>query len=125
MTEAEFVEIAQQTWESLPEEFRAATGNLVTQVQDYADRETLQALGINHPMGLLGLYHGIGLPFKSVLHTGDGPDMVFLYRGPILNYAKQTGNPIAAVIRHVYIHEIGHHFGFSDADMASIEQDSD
>lgn len=125
MTEAEFIQIAEQTWESLPEEFRAATGNLVTQVQDYADRETLNALGIDHPLGLLGLYHGIGLPFKSVLQSGDGPDMIFLYRLPILNYARETGEDVDAVIRHVYIHEIGHHFGFSDADMEAIEQDAD
>lgn len=76
-------------------------------------------------MGLLGLYHGIGLPFKSVLHSGGGPDMIFLYRLPILNYARQTGDAIDAVIRHVYIHEIGHHFGFSDADMEAIEQETD
>jgi len=125
MTEAEFIEIAQKTWDSLPEEFRAATGNLVTQVRDVADGETLEALEIDHPMGLLGLYHGVGLPFKSVLQTGYGPDMIFLYRLPILNYARQTGEPIDSVIRHVYIHEIGHHFGFSDDDMDVIEQDTD
>jgi len=125
MTEAEFIEIAQQTWDSLPEEFRAAVGNLVTQVRDFADGETLDALGIDHPMGLLGLYHGVGLPFKSVLQTGAGPDMIFLYRLPILNYARQTGEAVDAVIRHVYIHEIGHHFGFSDADMDNIERDAD
>jgi len=125
MTEAEFIEIAQATWDSLPDEFRAATGNLVTQVRDFADRETLDALGIDHPMGLLGLYHGIGLPFKSVHEFGYGPDMIFLYRHPILNYASHTGDSVDAVIRHVYIHEIGHHFGFSDADMELIERQSD
>ncbi len=125
MTEVEFIQIAEQTWDSLPEEFREATGNLVMQVQDYADRGTLDVLGIDHPMGLLGLYHGIGLPFKSVLQSGDGPDMIFLYRLPILNYARETGENVDAVIRHVYIHEIGHHFGFSDADMEAIEQDAD
>ncbi len=100
-------------------------GNLVTQVQDFADRETLDMMSIDHPMDLLGLYHGIGLPFKSVLHAGDGPDMIFLYRLPILNYASQTGDEVEAVIRHVYIHEIGHHFGFSDDDMDLIEQQAD
>lgn len=125
MTEAEFIEIAEATWDSLPEAFRAAVGNLVTQVRDYADRETLDALGIDHPMGLLGLYHGIGLPFKSVHEIGHGPDMIFLYRLPILNYARETGEDVEAVIRHVYIHEIGHHFGFSDADMEAIEQDAE
>ncbi|MFP3921779.1 MAG: metallopeptidase family protein [Dichotomicrobium sp.] len=125
MTESEFIEIAQRTWDGLPEPFRDATGNLVTQVRDKADTETLHALGIDHPMGLLGLYHGVGLPFKSVLQMGYGPDMIFLYRLPILNYAQHTGEPIDAVIRHVYIHEIGHHFGFSDADMEAIEQEAD
>jgi len=125
MTEAEFMEVAQQTWDNLPEEFRAAVGNLVTQVQDFADSDTLDLMGINHPMNLLGLYHGIGLPFKSVLQSGYGPDMIFLYRMPILRYAHQTGDDVGAVIRHVYIHEIGHHFGFSDDDMDLIEQQAD
>lgn len=125
MTEAEFIDVAEATWDNLPEEFRAAVGNLVTQVQDFADSETLGMMGIDHPMDLLGLYHGIGLPFKSVLQTGDGPDMIFLYRMPILRYAQQTGNDVEAVIRHVYIHEIGHHFGFSDDDMELIEQQAD
>lgn len=125
MTEAEFIDVAEATWDNLPEEFRVAVGNLVTQVQDFADSETLGMMGIDHPMDLLGLYHGIGLPFKSVLQTGDGPDMIFLYRMPILRYAQQTGNDVEAVIRHVYIHEIGHHFGFSDDDMELIEQQAD
>ena len=125
MTEAEFIDIAEATWAGLPEQFRAAVGNLVTQVQDYAHQETLEAMEIHHPMDLLGLYHGIGLPFKSVLQSGDGPDMIFLYRMPILRYAEQTGNDVGTVIRHVYIHEIGHHFGFSDADMDRIEQQAD
>ena len=125
MTEDEFIAVAEQTWNSLPEEFRAAVGNLVTQVTDTADPDTLRALDIDQPMGLLGLYHGVGLPFKSVLQTGDGPDMIFLYRLPILNYADQTGEQVEAVIRHVYIHEIGHHFGFSDDDMEAIEQQAD
>jgi predicted Zn-dependent protease with MMP-like domain len=125
MTEDEFIAVAEETWNTLPEEFRAAVCNLVTQVVDRADPDTLRALDIDHPMGLLGLYHGIGLPFKSVLQTGDGPDMIFLYRLPILNYAHQTGDQVEAVIRHVYIHEIGHHFGFSDDDMEAIEQEAD
>lgn len=105
----------------MPHTFREAVGNLVIQVQDTADEETLTALGIDHPYGLLGLYRGVGLPFKSVHDISDGPDMVFLYRLPIISYARSTGELLEDVIAHVLIHEIGHHFGFSDEDMEEIE----
>jgi len=117
----EFEIVATQVWESLPEEFRAAVGNIAIQIVDFADRETLDHLRITSRYNLLGLYHGIGLPFKSVLDAPQGPDMVFLYRVPILSYADTEGLPVSEVIRHVLIHEIGHHFGFSDDDMDAIE----
>lgn len=117
----EFEEVAQAVWDDLPAEFRQAAGNISIQIVDFADRETLDHLGIRSRYNLLGLYHGIGLPFKSVMDIPRGPDMVFLYRIPILAYAQATMEPVAQVIRHVLIHEIGHHFGFSDDDMDAIE----
>jgi predicted Zn-dependent protease with MMP-like domain len=121
ITEARFEKVAQQTWDDLPAEFREIVGNLVIRVVDFADRETLDLMGIASPFDLLGLYHGIGLPFKSVHDVPHGPDMIFLYRLPILRYARQEGEDVDEVIRHVLIHEVGHHFGFSDDDMDAIE----
>jgi predicted Zn-dependent protease with MMP-like domain len=117
----DFEAAAQAVWDGLPGEFREVVGNLSIQIADFAGNDTLHQMGIPSPYNLLGLYHGVGLPFKS---TGDlpyGPDMIFLYRLPILAFARQQGEAVAEVIRHVLIHEIGHHFGYSDADMEAIE----
>jgi predicted Zn-dependent protease with MMP-like domain len=120
-TQEDFEAAAQATWEGLPAQFRAAMGNVTIDVVDFADAETLKALHIRNPYDLLGLYHGVGLPFKSESSPVSLPDRIFLYRIPILNYADRTGESLDRVIRHVLIHEIGHHFGFSDADMDLIE----
>ncbi|MFZ1110003.1 MAG: metallopeptidase family protein [Rhodomicrobium sp.] len=120
-THADFEAAAQAIWDGLPKEFRAALGNVAVHVADFADAETLRAMRIRDPYDLLGLYEGVGLPFKSEGYPVSLPDRIFLYRIPILSYARQNGDPAARVIRHVLIHEIGHHFGFSDADMARIE----
>jgi predicted Zn-dependent protease with MMP-like domain len=93
----------------------------MVQVADFADAETLEALRVYNPYNLLGLYHGAGSPFKSVWDPVPLPDRIFLYRIPILSYADLNGERADHVIRHVLIHEIGHHFGFSDADMELIE----
>jgi predicted Zn-dependent protease with MMP-like domain len=120
-TQEDFEAAAQAIRDGLPEEFRAELRNVAVQVADFADADTLNALHIRDPYNLLGLYHGLGLPFKSVSAPVSLPDRIFLYRIPILRYANRTGEPLDRVIRHVLIHEIGHHFGFSDAGMARIE----
>jgi predicted Zn-dependent protease with MMP-like domain len=120
-TETRFEKVAQETWDDLPAQFREIVGNLVIRVVDFADRETLDLMHIDSPYDLLGLYHGVGLPFKSVHDVPHGPDMIFLYRLPILRYARHEAEEVEEVIRHVLIHEIGHHFGFSDDDMEAIE----
>jgi predicted Zn-dependent protease with MMP-like domain len=120
-TQEEFETVAGEAWGSLPKEFRDVVGNLTIQVVDFADRPTLDTMAIPDPYDLLGLYHGVGLPFKSLGDIPYGPDLVFLYRLPILAYAEDEGEPVSEVIRHVLIHEIGHHFGFSDDDMEAIE----
>ncbi len=116
-----FERVAQEAWDGLPATFREIVGNLVIQVAEFADRDTLGHLGIRSPYGLLGLYHGVGLPFKTTWDPPRLPDMIFLYRRPILRYAEARGASVESVIRHVLIHEVGHHFGFSDADMEAIE----
>ncbi len=120
-THEDFEAAAQAIWDGLPEQFRAVLGNVTVRVADFADAETLKALHIRDPYDLLGLYHGVGLPSKSVWDPVSLPDRIFLYRIPILSYAYRNGEPMDGVIRHVLIHEIGHHFGFSDAGMARIE----
>ena len=120
-TREHFEAAAQAIWDGLPEQFRAVLSNVTVHVADFADAETLKAMHIRDPYDLLGLYHGVGLPFKSVLDPASLPDRIFLYRIPILSYAHRNSEAMDRVIRHVLIHEIGHHFGFSDADMALIE----
>ncbi len=120
-TQEDFEVVAQAIWDGLPEQFRAMLGNGTVHVADFADAETLNAMRIRDPYGLLGLYHGVGLPSKSVWDPASLPDRIFLYRIPILSYADENVEPVDRVIRHVLIHEIGHHFGFSDAAMARLE----
>jgi len=123
--EATFEEYVRRSLESLPPAIAASTENVVVRIADYADRETLRDMGIDHPLDLLGLYHGVSLDQKSVFDSGHTPDMVFLYLQPILHFARQTGQTLEAVVHHVVIHEIGHHFGFSDDDMDMIESLAD
>ena len=112
---------AQAIWDGLPEQFREGLDNVTLSVADFADAETLQVMRIRDPLDLLGLYQGAGLPSKSVWDPVSLPDRIFLYRIPIIDYARRDGQRVERVIRHVLIHEIGHHFGFSDVDMARIE----
>ena len=120
-THEDFEAAAQAIWEDLPEPFRKALENVTLRIADFADAETLDSLRIHDPDNLLGLYHGAGLPSKSVWDPVRLPDRIFLYRLPILRFARRNGERVDGVIRHVLIHEIGHHFGFSDAAMAVIE----
>ncbi len=78
-------------------------------------------MGLDSPFDILGLYRGVALPHKSVSDPRPALDMIFLYRRPILDYWCESGEDLSDVVRHVLIHEIGHHFGFSDSDMERIE----
>ena len=120
-TLGEFEAIAQEAFRRLPQEFRALCEGLVIQVRDYATDEVLDHMGIESELDLMGLFHGVGLPFRSENVSGQMPNMVWLYRVPILLYWAEHEETLGAVITHVLVHEIGHHFGFSDADMAAIE----
>lgn len=121
----EFTRLAQQAFDALPLEFRRAAGNLVIHVVEWPSRGILRRMGIRTAYGLLGLYHGTGRPFGWADELPRGPDMIRLYRQPILAYAQDRRQTLEAVITHVLIHEIGHHFGFSDADMEAIEARAD
>ncbi len=99
-------------------------GNVPIRVQDFADEETLQSMEIENPFELMGLYHGSTLAAEAAGHGGL-PAMIFLYRRPLLDYWCETAEPLDRVVRHVLIHEIGHHFGLSDDDMERIEAATD
>jgi predicted Zn-dependent protease with MMP-like domain len=118
---AAFEELAQAAWARLPETFRAPAGDLLIRVDDFATDEVLDALGIDDAFDLLGLYHGVSLDKKSLLDLPQQPDMVFLYRRPLLDEWANSDVTLGEVVTHVLVHEVGHHFGFSDADMERIE----
>ncbi len=117
--------IAENAMAFVPTEFRAYLGDIVFRIEDFADKGTLDALRIENPYGLLGLYHGISLDQKSILHAVPQPDMIFLYRRPILAYWAASNETLEDIVRHVLIHEIGHHFGLSDEDMHAIDESGD
>ena len=115
-------EIALATLEGLPPEFRAHLGDVVLIVEDFADDETLVALGIDHPLDLSGIYHGRPVGEKSSMDSGAPPDRIHLYRRAILEEWIETGIGLGELVAHVMIHEIGHHFGLSDDDMHALEE---
>ena len=114
--------IARATLAGLPAEFRAHLGDVVLIVEDVADDETLDALGIEHPLDLSGLYHGRPIGEKSSMESGALPDRIHLYRRAILDEWIETGVGLDELVAHVMIHEVGHHFGLSDDDMHALEE---
>ena len=115
-------DIAREALATIPRELRGFVGDVVIRVDEFPDRETEAEMELESPFDLLGLYRGISLDQKSVGHTPQDLDMIFLYRRPILDYWCESGEDLVHIVRHVLIHEIGHHFGFSDADMEHIEE---
>jgi predicted Zn-dependent protease with MMP-like domain len=122
---AEFEAIAIEAFARLPEKFRARCADLVIRVEDYATEEVLDEMDIPSELDLMGLFQGVGLPFQSVSDPTQMPNMVWLYRVPMLLYWAEHDESLNAVITHVLVHEIGHHFGLSDDDMEEIERAAD
>ena len=120
---ADIEALAKRALDAIPPELKQHFGPVVIRVEEFPDRETERQMGLESPFDLLGLYRGVALPHKSVGDPLPHIDMVFLYRRPILDYWCETGEDLEHVVRHVLIHEIGHHFGFSDADMERIEHE--
>ncbi|MEZ5898466.1 MAG: metallopeptidase family protein [Hyphomicrobiaceae bacterium] len=120
---ADFEFLAGEAWEKLPANFRELASDVVIRVEDFADDEILEDLGIEDPFELTGLYQGVSVDKKSVSDMPREPDFVFLYRRPILDEWASGEEALGHLIAHVLIHEIGHHFGFSDDDMLDIEMD--
>jgi predicted Zn-dependent protease with MMP-like domain len=118
----DFEAMARAAFDALPAEFRKAAGPVLFRVEDFADAEVLADLDIEDPFELTGLYHGVDLAHRSVLDPAPETSVVFLYRRPILDEWAERGElPLGELITHVLVHEIGHHFGLSDADIDAIE----
>ena len=118
----EFQVIATEAYRRLPAHFRARCEGVVVHVEDAATDEVLDAMGIASELDLMGLFQGVGLPFQSESAPVQMPNMVWLYRVPILLYWAEHDESLGAIITHVLVHEIGHHFGLSDDDMYGIER---
>ena len=123
-TLVEIDEVARDALASLPEPLKQFTEGVVLLIQEFPDESVCAEMELETPFDILGLYQGLSVGERTNA-TGTMPDMVFLYRRPILDYWCETGEDLHHVIRHVLIHEIGHHFGFSDDDMEALEQQAE
>ena len=113
--------MANVAYENLPAMLRDRVDDVIIRVAEFPEDEVLEELGIESEFGLLGLYQGVSLDQKSLMDVPANVDMIFLYRQPLLAYWCEMNETLDGLIRHVLIHEIGHHFGYSDADMDAIE----
>jgi predicted Zn-dependent protease with MMP-like domain len=119
---AELEALAGEVFRQLPGRFRELAADVVIQVDDFPSEEVLDRMHVESEFDLLGLFHGVGLPFRSESVAVRMPNMIWLYRRPILDYWAEHDETLGAIVKHVLVHEIGHHFGLSDADMMAIEQ---
>jgi predicted Zn-dependent protease with MMP-like domain len=120
----DFAALAERALEMVPPALRERCGDVVLKVADFADEETLEALQIEDPFALTGVYQGVELTQKSSFAPSTEPDMVLLFRRPILDEWADDGQvTLGELIAHVLIHEIGHHFGFSDDDMHRLQDE--
>ena len=118
---AEMEILAGDVFGRLPRRFRDLCADIVIQVDDFPSDEVLDHMGAESEFDLLGLFQGVGLPFRFEGAPVQMPNMIWLYRRPILDYWAEHDDTLGAIVKHVLVHEIGHHFGLSDADMAAIE----
>jgi predicted Zn-dependent protease with MMP-like domain len=113
--------IAREQLAMIPAAFRKHSRDVVIRVTEFCDPDIEAEMGLDSAFDLLGLYRGVSLDRKSISAGASDLDMIFLYRRPILDYWCETGEELGRIVRHVLIHELGHHFGFSDEDMDRIE----
>jgi predicted Zn-dependent protease with MMP-like domain len=116
-----FLSLAEVAFAGIPQSLRQYVGDVAFHIADFAEPAFLADMDMDDPYDLLGLYQGISLDQKGAGATPADVDRIFLYRVPILDYCGASGETLSDVVRHVLIHEIGHHFGLSDADMQRIE----
>ena len=114
--------IARRTMARLPAPFADSLDDIVLRVEELADAETLRNVGLSRPMQLSGLYEGVPLHLRSVDQSGTLPERITLYRRPILAEWSSSRDSLERLVAHIVIHEVGHHFGFSDEDMHALEE---
>lgn len=118
---ADMEAMAHEIFDRLPAEFRAMCAGVIIRVDDFPTDEVLDEMKAESEFDLLGLFQGVGLPFQNNDDVARMPNMIWLYRRPILDYWADHDETLGHIVRHVLIHEIGHHFGLSDDDMETIE----
>jgi predicted Zn-dependent protease with MMP-like domain len=119
---ADFELLADEAYARLPDAFRKLCAGVVIKVEDFPDDETLEEMGCETEFDLLGLFRGLGLAQEGATpQTGRFPNMIWLYRRPMLDYWADHDETLGHLVTHVLVHEIGHHFGLSDEDMEAIE----
>jgi predicted Zn-dependent protease with MMP-like domain len=121
---AEMEAMAHEIFERLPQRFRQLCEGVIVRVEDFPTDEVLDEMDAASEFDLLGLFQGIGLPHQSTGDIARLPNMIWLYRRPILDYWAEHDETLGHIVRHVLIHEIGHHFGLSDDDMEAIEKNA-
>jgi len=117
----DIAEIGSAALARLPQQFLENITEIIIQVVDFPDEETCRELDIENPFEILGLYSGVDLTSKNILDQPSGPDIIFLYRRPILDCWCEGDDSLADIVTHVLVHEIGHHFGLSDEAMEMLE----
>jgi predicted Zn-dependent protease with MMP-like domain len=115
--------MAATAFAEIPAELARHVHNIVFRVEEFPDETVEAEMQLDSPFDILGLYRGVALPHKSSGATANDLDMIFLYRRPILDFWCETGDTLEDIVRHVLIHEIGHHFGFSDEDMERFDEE--
>ena len=123
-TLAEIETLAEEALATIPEALRQHVRGVVIRVEELPNEEIERLMGLESPFDLMGLYRGVPLHNRTVFDSGRLPNMIFLYRRSLLDYWCDSGEDLTHLIRHVMIHEIGHHFGFSDADMHRLEREA-
>jgi predicted Zn-dependent protease with MMP-like domain len=118
-------QMARAALATIPAALRVHVRDVIMRVDEFPDAEVEREMGLETSFDLLGLYRGVSIDQRSVSDVSPEPDMIFLYRRPLLDYWCETGESLDHLIRHVLIHEIGHHFGFSDDDMEALEAEAD
>jgi predicted Zn-dependent protease with MMP-like domain len=117
----DFQRLAADAFGQLPGSLRRLCGDIVIQVAEFPDEEVLDEMGLDSPFDLLGLFQGTGLAHRGLTRTGEMPNMIWLFRRPMLDFWAESDETLGDLVTHVLIHEIGHHFGMSDDDMEAIE----
>ena len=116
--------LADKAFGKLPPQFRARCHGLIIRVEEFPDEDVMREMELETPFDILGLYQGVSVAYEEAGGPPRLPDMVFLYRRPLLDYWAEYEETLAALVTHVLVHEIGHHFGLSDEAMHAIDEEA-